>query len=120
VDDYGYVNDVRLSYAGDDAEFSNTMDAMDAMGFELAQTKEVFQTLAALLALSDVTFEGSEDSSHVPTKGAPRQALELGARLLGVDSKELETVLTTRRIEVRGEVTFKKYGTRTDCGSHQR
>ncbi len=70
---------------------------MSLVGIPEQEQRAVFQTVAAVLHLGNVSFaDGAEqDSSQVPA-GPPRKHLEAAAQLLGVPAEGLARALTTR------------------------
>ena len=70
---------------------------MSLVGIPEKEQQAVFQTVAAVLHLGNISFsDGAEqDSSQVPA-GPPRQHLEAAAQLLGVPAEGLARALTTR------------------------
>ena len=70
---------------------------MSLVGIPEQEQRAVFQTVAAVLHLGNVSFaDGAEqDSSQVPA-GPPRKHLEAAAQVLGVPAEGLARALTTR------------------------
>lgn len=105
---FHYVNQsglYTLTAVTDEEEYEVTQRALTDTGFSADERRTVFQTLAALLHLGNVRFEGDEKARVVP---ATASTLATAATLLGTKPADMVKVLTSQRIEVRGEVTFKE------------
>ena len=80
--------------------------AMDSVGFVTEEQESIFRVTAALLHASNLRFEsrGSDDCFLFDGDGT----LDAVADLLGVSVQSLQTALTSRVIEARGEVLVKR------------
>ncbi|KAA0157294.1 hypothetical protein FNF29_00646 [Cafeteria roenbergensis] len=88
-----------------DAELrEETEEALTTMGFSEEQRLGVWRTVAALLHLGNVTFQGDEEAEVDP---ATAESAERAAALLGVSEPDLAKVLTHKRLEVGGKTMFK-------------
>lgn len=79
---------------------------MSHIGLSEAQQRAVLGLVAAVLHLGNIAFRDGEHASvgggaegAVVPPGAPRQALEAAAELLGVGAGALAEALTTRQIQ---------------------
>ncbi|KAF9966311.1 hypothetical protein BGZ65_000426, partial [Modicella reniformis] len=79
----------------DVAEFGNLKTALKIMGFQKRQVAQIFQLLAAVLHLGNLTF--MEDTSHANDACVVRNAdtLIFVADFLGVDPNALQNTLST-------------------------
>ncbi|CAL5219117.1 g891 [Coccomyxa viridis] len=98
--EYHYLNQsscYQLKDVDNAAEYKRTRRAMSLVGIPEQEQRAVFQTVAAVLHLGNVSFaDGAEqDSSQVPA-GPARKHLEAAAQLLGVPAEGLARALTTR------------------------
>ena len=105
--DYTYMRGEPRSPGIDDAAlWLETNRRMRGLGFgSEVQRRMLFQQVAALLALGNVTFArsaGSRDGVDVYEAADPKQ-LHLAARLLQVSPVQLGTLLTSRVMLVNGE-----------------
>ena len=103
---YTYLQGERTSPGVDDAAlWTETTRRMYGLGFASEmQRNALYQQLASLLALGNVTFKkAAGGGSSEKYDCADKKQLHLVARLLEVEPEKLETNLTTRKMVVRGE-----------------
>jgi myosin-1 len=97
-DDYHYVRQGNASVidgVDDRAQFQEVVHAMDVMGISAHEQKEVWQIVAAILAIGNITFkQNDKDEAMV----ADRNVMTIAAKLVGVDVHQLEHVLTHRTV----------------------
>eukprot|EP00798_Chlamydomonas_sp_ICE-L_P016611 gene16611-22853_t len=77
---------------------SHTRQAMRCVGIKEKEQDEVFQLLAGLLHLGNITFVEADGSHHDSSTVAPHAMihLETAARLMGVDQVQMLATLCTR------------------------
>eukprot|EP01083_Nonionella_stella_P277197 942359_1 len=80
-------------------DFQETDQAMDGMGFSAQEKHDVFQAVAAILHLGNVTLSPSGNGVQVDD----RTALETVSYYFGVDPDVMQTRLTTRQLIIRGQ-----------------
>jgi myosin-1 len=79
----------------DDAkEFQDVKAAMNTVGISEAEQYDIFRTLAGILHLGNIRFQGEP-----PAQVIDRQPLEAAAAILGVDPNFLEQSLNHRQIQ---------------------
>ncbi|KAG2439820.1 hypothetical protein HYH02_010454 [Chlamydomonas schloesseri] len=104
---------VELPGQSNAEEYQHTRRAMSHIGLSEAQQREVLALVAAVLHLGNIAFGDGEHASvgggaegAVVPPGAPQQALEAAAVLLGVSAAALAEALTTRQIQTpEGAIT---------------
>ena len=94
----------------DEDAFVGTLDALRTMGFDRERRRTLLGLVAAVLHLSNVRFESIPGVSSDETRVADgaRDALCEAARLVGVAPDALEQVLTSTRIDVKGESSMRR------------
>ncbi|KAL4342196.1 hypothetical protein GQ457_08G007060 [Hibiscus cannabinus] len=98
--EYNYLaqSDCLVINGVDDAqEFHKLMGALDAFQFSKEDKNQVFEMLAAVLWLGNITFQVIDNKNHV--EASNDEALISAARLLGCASDELKHALSTHRIQ---------------------
>ncbi|KAI9233630.1 MAG: chitin synthase-domain-containing protein [Podila humilis] len=93
------------SLTGDDAaEFGNLKTALKVLGFQKKQVAQIFQLLAAVLHLGNLTF--MEDASHANDACVVRNvdSLIFVADILGVDPNALQNTLTYKTKLIKKEL----------------
>ncbi len=101
---YHYLN-VSACYAVDDmndaSEFEATLQAMQHVGIKRKQIELVFQTLAAVLHLGNISFEPQQVKDAEGSKLHPdsRQTLQLACELLGLDAGQVEHALCFKLLQ---------------------
>lgn len=93
------------SLTGDDAvEFGNLKTALKVLGFQKKQVAQIFQLLAAVLHLGNLTF--MEDTSHANDACVVRNvdSLIFVADILGVDPNALQNTLTYKTKLIKKEL----------------
>ena len=109
LEEYRFTNQsgmYTLSAVSDEEEYHRTCRAMHIMGIPEEAVEACFSTLAAILHLGNVVFEGGDTSS---VRGDTRAHLTTAAELLGVGEEALGRVLTQQRMEIRGDVTYRSF-----------
>jgi myosin heavy subunit len=91
-----------------EAMYKEMLAALRTVGFNEAEEQMVWAVLATILHLSNVEFEG-EDESRVKKSDKKYTALGTAAELLGVDVEQLAGVLTTSVNVTRGETIVRHY-----------
>ncbi|KAG9321646.1 hypothetical protein KVV02_005444 [Mortierella alpina] len=88
----------------DEAEFSNLKTALKVLGFQKKQVAQIFQLLAAVLHLGNLTF--MEDTSHTNDACVVRNVdnLIFVADILGVDPDALQNTLTYKTKMIKKEL----------------
>ncbi|KAI8353082.1 chitin synthase-domain-containing protein [Mortierella sp. GBAus27b] len=88
----------------DVAEFANLKTALKVMGFQKKQVAQIFQLLAAVIHLGNLTF--MEDSSHANDACVVRNVdtLIFVADILGVDPNALQLTLTYKTKMIQNEL----------------
>ncbi|CAJ0929704.1 unnamed protein product, partial [Mesorhabditis belari] len=108
ADDYFYANQGRNIYVDevdDRAEFEETVQALDLLGFTVVEQSELFRVLAAVLTLGNVDFEGDEGSTILTKCGSDLK--HLCQELLLVKETDLRRWLTHREIRAINETVVK-------------
>ncbi|KAG0272981.1 hypothetical protein BGZ95_011225 [Linnemannia exigua] len=93
-----------LSGMDDAVEFSKLKNALKVLGFQKKQVAQVFQLLAAVLHLGNLTF--MEDTSHANDACVVRNvdSLIFVADILGVDPNALQNTLTYKTKLIKKEL----------------
>jgi len=78
-------------------DFEELCRVMDESGFDEKQRMDIFETVAAVLHLGEVQFEGDRDSCQV--QEASKDKLTKACELLGVDSVDLAKALTVKKTD---------------------
>ncbi|SPR00781.1 Myosin motor domain-containing protein [Plasmodiophora brassicae] len=102
--DYRYLkNTVGVEISGEDAavELAKLKASMTVAGFNAADQANVFNILAAILWLGNLSFSKAESSAVENT-----DVLNWAAYLLGCDPAGLATTLTSRTNVIKGETFF--------------
>ncbi|XP_011189491.1 unconventional myosin IC isoform X2 [Zeugodacus cucurbitae] len=103
LDSYNYLSDGQKGVVKgiDDAgDFKVVQQAMSVIDFKQSEQNEIFNIIASVLHLGNVSFDEVEGNAKVE-KGAVVATI---AKLLDVDQKELNAALTNRTIDARGDV----------------
>ncbi|KAI9350347.1 chitin synthase-domain-containing protein [Obelidium mucronatum] len=90
--------------SGDAAHFANLRDHMKSVGIGKRQQGAIFQTLAAILHLSTITFIDDPNKVNEACEVKNHDALAQAAALLGVDAVNLEYSLTYKTKLIRKEL----------------
>jgi len=107
--DFHYINQgatYSLKHFDYAHEYGALKKAWDVLGFSADEQKALLDVMAALLHLSEVTFEvasGGGDGSAVSSKEAVRGHLATFAELTGLPADHVERALTVRTISTRDE-----------------
>eukprot|EP00752_Nemacystus_decipiens_P006696 g6019.t1 len=88
----------------DQKDFQEVEEAFNKLGFGFEEKCWCYETVAAVLHLGNISFSANGEGSQVDQAGA--QALHSAARYLRVDPGALSQALTTRAINIRGEITL--------------
>jgi len=93
-----------LTGVDDATEFGNLKTALKVMGFQKKQVAQIFQLLAAVLHLGNLTF--MEDTSHANDACVVRNVdtLIFVADFLGVDPNALQNTLTYKTKLIKNEL----------------
>ena len=87
--------------------FKETVESMEIVGISKCEQMEVFRIVSAVLRLGNIEFvpkNGNEDAACVSQAGS--EHLDIVAKLIGVDSETLTSVLTVRLVAAgRGSIT---------------
>ncbi|XP_046677744.1 unconventional myosin ID, partial [Homalodisca vitripennis] len=103
--DYHYCGGGGAVTEMDRTNHRATLAACNTLGFSSAEVGTLWQVVAAVLHLGNVTFATSEDQVSIKNKEALRRA----SKLLFVEDSELQRALTERVIAARGEVMQKTH-----------
>jgi myosin heavy subunit len=95
-------------WGDNDAMFAELMEALNTVGFSESEHEQIWAVLATILHLSNVEFEGGEEST---VKQGPKgsEALAIAAQLLGVSDDGLAAALTKSVNITRGETITRHY-----------
>lgn len=74
---------------------------MTLLGIDDDMQMRVFAVLSAVLHLGDVRFESAGEGSKVSNV----DEVKIISELLGVDSAQLQLLLTNKRLNIRGQIT---------------
>ena len=91
---------VKVSGINDSQDYGDMRRAMDVIGLSGTQQGEIFELLAAILHLGDVTFGKSENGQGSVVSGGNTK---LVAQLLKVQEGDLVQALTNKTITSRSE-----------------
>ncbi|CAM9665996.1 unnamed protein product [Ascophyllum nodosum] len=95
----------ELEGVDDVMQFRGVQKAFDTIGMSPeTQIKVVWQTLAAVLHMSNMTLEAKDSAQGEIAVIHDREALSNLASLLGLDEQSLEAMLTQRVVTTHGEV----------------
>lgn len=83
----------------DAAEFEETMAAMQHVGIKRKQMELVIQTIAAVLHLGNINFQGQTVGDAEGSTVKDRQSLEIACELLGLDVDRLEHALCYKLLQ---------------------
>lgn len=98
-------NCYSVSSINDSNDFEEVRKAMEDLGFEDADSRSVWRILAAILHLSNISFDqGQKDAATVSKNSG--NAINAAAQMLSMSKGELEKALCTRDIETQGKVTI--------------
>ncbi|KAL1658953.1 P-loop containing nucleoside triphosphate hydrolase protein, partial [Schizophyllum commune] len=89
----------QTSYAQD---FTATCEALDVIGIDAGKRQAIFQLLAGLLHMGNMTIRSKRDTKDA-TMDEEDAALLRAAGLLGIDAKGFSKCTTTKQIDARGE-----------------
>ncbi|CEG47982.1 myosin-like protein [Plasmopara halstedii] len=110
---YRYLNQSECYQRNDGVKdpemFQRVMEAMDIVGFTLTERAGIFDTIAALMHIGNLSFEHDENCDRVGQSPGPGQgksdlapsciwSRDAAATLLAVDATKLELALSVRRI----------------------
>uniref|UniRef100_A0A034W101 Myosin-IB n=2 Tax=Bactrocera dorsalis TaxID=27457 RepID=A0A034W101_BACDO len=103
LDHYNYLSDGQngaVKSIDDAGDFKVVQQAMTVIDFKQSEQNEIFNIIASVLHLGNVSFTEAEGIAKVE-KSATVTTI---AKLLNVDQKELHAALTNRTIDARGDV----------------
>ncbi|XP_067646670.1 unconventional myosin IC isoform X2 [Eurosta solidaginis] len=103
LDSYYYLSDGQKGIVrgiDDAANFKAVQQAMSVIDFSQSEQKEVFNIVASVLHLGNVSFTEVDGIAKI-TK---TEAVAAIAKLLAVDQNELTAALTNRTIDAQGDV----------------
>ena len=105
---YSYTNQsgcISIDGMDDGKEFEDVQSAMNNLGFQPAEKENIFAVTAAVLHIGNIMFDPieGENGHQSAISSASEKGVSIVARLLGVESKTLSKVLTSRDITLRGE-----------------
>jgi myosin heavy subunit len=108
VADYHYTSQGQcftLRQVDDRDELALTLKAMHTLGFDRPTQDAVFETVAGLLHLGQVGFQADASGEGSELGGDAYMATEFGhaAELLHLSKDYLQSTLTSRVVETRGE-----------------
>ena len=92
-------------FSDDAAQMGELRAAMASLAFKAKHVKSIFTLLKSILLLSNLTFIDS-DSPNTSAQVEDLQLLDQVARLLGVSTSELETVLVNRTRWIKNDLCF--------------
>jgi len=107
--DFHYTNQSdcwEVEGISDAERFKEMESAMNTLNFSAKDKDEIFRLVAGVLWLGNVTFEPITDDS-VKISAAGQTALDNASFLFGVSPAEFTKRLTTRSINIRGQVIVK-------------
>lgn len=109
IEEYSYLSGGSVSVDGmsDGSEFSKVYRAMQALGFTLQESEEVWLLLAMILNLGELVFSTAETSAASEgSQIANRDRLTMIASQLEVDPSAFEQSLCFRSVNIVGEVSL--------------
>eukprot|EP00904_Undaria_pinnatifida_P007215 jgi/Undpi1/3623/HiC_scaffold_16.g06993.m1 len=101
---------ITLDGVDDVEQFKGVQRAFDTVGMDAQMQMQVWQTLAAVLHLSNLRFDRVDNEQGEIASISDRAALGTLASVLGVEEAVLEQMLTQRVVKTRGEVFTKQLG----------
>nr|CAB3264159.1 unconventional myosin-VI [Phallusia mammillata] len=114
----GALNDILLN---DYKDFSRISNSMKEMGISDGDIMEIFQVVAGVLHLGNITFEDAGGSSGgCMVSDSSRESVKITAELLGLDPTSLTEALTTRSMRSAGETNTIKVPLKMDQSSNAR
>ncbi|XP_076657255.1 unconventional myosin ID [Halictus rubicundus] len=104
---YFYVGAGNCNKASptDKSDYKTVNSAMSTLGFAQNEIQTVWNVIAGILHLGNITFKLEEEKLHIQNKAA----LNDTAKLLSISPQELSTALTQRVIAAGGEVVQKTH-----------
>ena len=106
-ENYRYTNQsgcYKAHLIDDAEEFIAVNEAFDLLNFDKDHQKWILSLTCGILTLGNCTFKEKKEKGGVTGSSlVDKEPLEAAAKLIGVDSSELERVLTYRSITVRGQ-----------------
>ncbi|PWA83025.1 IQ motif, EF-hand binding site, P-loop containing nucleoside triphosphate hydrolase [Artemisia annua] len=96
--EYKFLNQsgcLKINGVDDAHNFIMLTEALDALGFSYQNQEDIFELLAAILWLGNISFEVIEEEEHVKVK--VDEASRSAARLMGCEMDDLISVLSTNR-----------------------
>ncbi|KDO32175.1 hypothetical protein SPRG_19487 [Saprolegnia parasitica CBS 223.65] len=104
IEDYAYLSSSqcydRQDGVDDSDQYAKTRHAMTAIGMDASEQQDVFQLIAAVLHLGNVTFARKDGEASALHRDADVAA---ATALLGVDTGVIEHGLTTKLIKAGGD-----------------
>lgn len=104
--DYVFLKHCETTIEGVDdlTEYQDVVRNMSAIGVSVEERKLIYQQLAAILWIGNVQFREETDEAHnkvaVLADEDSRYALNKAAELMGLSASSLETMLTTRILNI--------------------
>ncbi|CAK9813224.1 Unconventional myosin ID [Anthophora quadrimaculata] len=104
---YFYVSAGNCNKASptDKSDYKTIISAMSILGFTQNEVQTIWNMIAGILHLGNITFKVNEDKLLIQNKGALNDA----ANLFSIIPQELSTALTQRVIAAGGEVMQKTH-----------
>ncbi|OQR89929.1 myosin [Thraustotheca clavata] len=93
----------------DRVEYQNMAHHMTAVGISDEEQRSIYQQIAAILHLGNVSFLSLVDDSHNPCckiDPATRESLDVAAKLLGVTSESLDEMFTYKSLVINRHETL--------------
>lgn len=97
--------DGNLSGIGTAPETFEIFDeAIDRLGFDESRKFQLYQILAGIYALGKVEFQTADSEEGCILTQCSEKAIGYAAKMLALDRGQLILVLTTRKIQPKGDV----------------
>lgn len=104
--DFLSYEDAQIEGVDDAAEYPNLVTNMTAVGISREEQDQIFQQLSAILWIGNIHFKETTDEAHnkcAAVEDDSREALEIAAKLLGIETESLESMLTYRIVNIYRE-----------------
>mmetsp|Transcript_10617 Transcript_10617/g.19713 ORF Transcript_10617/g.19713 Transcript_10617/m.19713 type:complete len:1963 (-) Transcript_10617:129-6017(-) len=103
INQYAYLNHGQskdIEDVDDRADFSKLTSGLLSVGINVAQQDVIFRVLSAILSLGNISFDSAEGPSGEMAEVEDPKVIVRVAELLGVRSQLLESVLTSRSLDM--------------------
>lgn len=85
------------------ATFKDFDEAMDRLGFDESCKFQIYRILAGIFALGKMEFQAADSGEGCILTQCSEKSIAFATKLLSIDHANLLMVLTTRKIQAKGE-----------------